>query len=302
MTREGARSSAAARKKTRRVRRYCFTLNNYTERDCELLKEAFTAESCAFAIVGKEVGENQTIHLQGYVHWKREKSFRQMKDLMPRAHIEEAKGSDLDNDEYCGKGGDLLLRVGEPSKQGKRSDLERAVAAVKAGRSLRDIASAYSATYVRYGRGLRELRLLIGCVERDFKTEVHVIIGPPGGGKSRWIASQEGDKYYKPRSDWWDGYDGQEIVVLDDFYGWIQYDELLRICDRYPHRVPVKGGYVNFNSRKVFISSNKHAQEWYTCEYAKNNLEALFRRFTTYKWCDMEGNIDDVTPVYQINY
>ena len=40
--------------------------------------------------------------------------------------------------------------------------------------------------------------------------------------------------YYKPRGEWWDGYEQDKLVVMDDFYGWIKYDELLEITDHYP--------------------------------------------------------------------
>lgn len=43
--------------------------------------------------------------------------------------------------------------------------------------------------------------------------------------------------YYKPRGTWWDGYYQQPNIILDDFNGWIPYDELFKILDRYPYRV-----------------------------------------------------------------
>ena len=41
---------------------------------------------------------------------------------------------------------------------------------------------------------------------------------PSGTGKSRWVAATWPDAFWKsPESKWWDGYSGQETVVLDDF-------------------------------------------------------------------------------------
>ena len=37
-------------------------------------------------------------------------------------------------------------------------------------------------------------------------------------GKSRFVAARWPDAFWKaPESKWWDGYSGQETVVLDDF-------------------------------------------------------------------------------------
>lgn len=67
-----------------------------------------------------------------------------------------------------------------------------AVAAMKAGTKMAEITREFAEAYVKWGRGLRDLRLLIGQQPRNFKTEVCVLIGPPEGGKSRWAASRRG--------------------------------------------------------------------------------------------------------------
>ena len=42
--------------------------------------------------------------------------------------------------------------------------------------------------------------------------------GPSGTRKSRFVAARWPDAFWKaPESKWWDGYSGQETVVLDDF-------------------------------------------------------------------------------------
>ena len=83
--------------------------------------------------------------------------------------------------------------------------------------------------------------------KRDFKTKLIVLIGRPGTGKSR-LANEiskyvyEDKSYDKPRGEWWDGYDEEtECVIIDDFYGLLKYDELLKITDRYLYIGHVKG-------------------------------------------------------------
>lgn len=178
------------------VKRYCFTLNNYTEEEEKKIKEFLTSENCEYAVVGKEVGENGTPHLQGFVNLKKKMRFHPFKKAIgERSHIEQARGTDCDNKKYCSKGGDLLLEVGEPSAQGKRSDLKAAVAALNAGSSMSEVAREFPSVFIRYGRGLRDYVITAGLGKsREWKTEVHVIVGIPGVGKSRHVQEKGGKK------------------------------------------------------------------------------------------------------------
>ncbi|ABA53822.1 rep protein [Raven circovirus] len=282
------------------AKRWCFTLNNYTDEEVSAVK-AWNASEYHYAVVGREKGENGTPHLQGYIHLKKKARLSTLKKLLSRAHWEKARGSDSDNEAYCTKDGDVILTLGMPV-EGNRSDLSGAVAAVKAGSRMVDIAREFSEVYVKYGRGLRELALLIGQKPRDFKTEFIVVTGPSGVGKSRYANEYPGTKFYKMKGDWWDGYSNEDVVVIDDFYGWIPFCELLRLTDRYPHKVPVKGSYVEFTSKVIIVTSNTHPDSWYNEE--KCYLPALFRRIN--KWLTWNAirfeDAPDCMKKYPINY
>ncbi|APZ87906.1 replication-associated protein [Anguilla anguilla circovirus] len=281
------------------VRRVCFTLNNYTEEDLRFIQKHLTGVS-KYLIVGKEVGETGTPHLQGFINLKKKTHFNSVKKLLPRAHIDKAKGTDQHNKDYCSKQ-EVALEHGEIQGQGKRNDLASALATVRAnGGDIKALEDSHAVVYAKYKRGI------LACIddfgwkkERDWKTEVHVLWGIPGCGKSRYAREQAPEAYYKPRGEWWDGYTGQEDVIVDDFYGWLQFDELLRICDRYPHRVPVKGSFVQFTAKRIYITSNVPVPEWYPSR--GSDLPALYRRLTTYVvWCDVKKEFQSVA--IQINY
>jgi len=89
--------------------------------------------------------------------------------------------------------------------------------------------------------------------------------GTTGTGKSRTAWEEAGlDAYPKdPNSKFWDGYRGQEHVVIDEFRGTISVSHLLRWLDRYPVLVEVKGSSVVFNAKKIWITSNIPPEEWY---------------------------------------
>lgn len=293
------------KKRDNPVKRWCFTLNNYTDEDLQHLKEVITEESCLYAIIGKEVGENETPHLQGFVNLKVKKRLSAMKTLIsPRAHLERAMGSGAENEKYCGKDGDIYLTIGEPSYSGKRTDLESAVSMLRASKGdMREVADAFPCTYVRYGRGLNAWVDAARLQKpRDFKTNVQIWVGPPGCGKSRAAATlcpDPDEVFYKSRGEWWDGYNGQCNVIIDDFYGWVKHDEMLRICDRYPHRVPVKGAFVQFLAKNVYITSNIMPDVWY--KFESYNPAALMRRINVFQvWNVVQSCFEEynATPMY----
>ncbi|AAN37960.1 replication protein V1 [Goose circovirus] len=262
-------------------KRWVFTINNPTFEDYCSVVEFCNLDNCKFAIVGEEKGEKEgTPHLQGFLSLRKNAKAAALEEkLGGRAWLSRARGSDEDNEEYCSKES-TYLRVGEPNQKGRSSDLSDAASDVLAGLPITDVARKYPTTYVMFGRGLERLRQLIVETARDWKTEVIVLIGRPGSGKSRYAFEFPArEKYYKSRGKWWDGYNGQDVVVMDDFYGWLPYDDLLRICDRYPLRVEYKGGMTQFVAKTLIITSNREPRDWYKCEF---DVSALYRRINQY--------------------
>jgi len=84
---------------------------------------------------------------------------------------------------------------------------------------------------------------------------------------------------------WFDGYVGQDDVIFEEFRGDIKFGQLLMLLDRYKMQVPVKGGFVNWCPKRIFITSPKPPQEWYM------NIEdkrQLYRRITLQKEFNVE--------------
>lgn len=86
---------------------WCFTLNNYKDDELVTLVTLFNSHSY---VIGKEVGEEGTPHLQGYVKFTRK--VRPMSVVEnKRIHWEKCKGSEKDNIEYCTKDGDFVTNI-----------------------------------------------------------------------------------------------------------------------------------------------------------------------------------------------
>ncbi|KAH7821972.1 putative replication-associated protein [Monocercomonoides exilis] len=77
--------------RTFRSRGWAFTQNNYTEAEEQEIKRI----ECTYKVVGKEVGEMGTPHLQGYMYFKNGRGFSSIKRELPeRCHIEATKDED----------------------------------------------------------------------------------------------------------------------------------------------------------------------------------------------------------------
>ncbi len=278
-------------------RNYVWTLNNYSAEEETTLREMGTAEFTKFMVFGREIGEQGTPHLQGYTEFTKVMRMGAAKEYLqcPRLHLEIRRGTSDQAVVYCKK--DLNFEVfGTQARQGSRTDLEDLKVSLDSGLSMVDISSEYFGDFLRYERGIRSYRNLQRGV-RDWEMEVLIYYGPPGTGKTR-KAYGFGECYFvpTPRSGsevWWDGYDGEETIVLDDFYGWLRWSFLLKLLDRYPMQVPVKGGFAPMVSKRVVLTSNAHPRVWYDYN-EKMCFGALLRRVTEVWHCKEIENWDRI--------
>lgn len=93
-----------------RSRKWCLTLNNWTEDEYKHINTQFKEKSLHY-IIGKEVGESGTPHLQMFVEFKNATTFQSLKKLNERLHIEKAKGSIEENKKYCSKDKDFETNI-----------------------------------------------------------------------------------------------------------------------------------------------------------------------------------------------
>lgn len=108
---------------------------------------------------------------------------------------------------------------------------------------------------------------------------VYVFWGRTGTGKSRRAWDEAGlDAYPKdPRTKFWDGYNGQQHVIIDEFRGGIDISHMLRWLDRYPVIVEIKGSSTVLKAKTIWITSNKNPREWYV-DLDEETKDALLRR------------------------
>ena len=81
---------------------YCLTLNNWTEEEYSSIVLYFQQKGKTW-IIGKEIGDEGTPHLQMYIRFKTKTRFSAIKKVIERAHIEVSKGNEQENLMYCSK-------------------------------------------------------------------------------------------------------------------------------------------------------------------------------------------------------
>lgn len=265
---------------------WVFTLNNYTDETVRAL-DAFCTSNCSYATYGYEIGDLETPHIQGYLELSARTRFGTLKRSLTaiglgRIHVERRAGTAQQASDYCHKE-DLLppFFFGQMSvsRAGNRSDLEALREDLK-NAPLRQIAEEHFSSFLRYQRGINAFRTLFAPT-RMWETEVQVLWGATGTGKTRRVYDTCGqDLYTHPGGPWFDGYDGQSEVLFDEFSGsYFALPYLLKLLDRYPLQVPIKGGFVSFVPRRIWITSNYAPEDWYSSA-REEHVIALLRRLT----------------------
>lgn len=242
----------------------------------------------SYLIYGLEMcPDTQRMHWQGYVEFERKTRFNTAKarlGLTNAVHIEIRKGTAAEAATYCKKEGQFTEHgVISVSNQGKRKDIDECVDMIRANKSLKEVAEQFPSQFIRIHKGLTALKCLMGNPRKEMTKGIY-IVGESGCGKTRYVYDTHGyENVYKkdPNTKWFDGYDGQKVVLIDDYRGVeeksdITMSYLLNWCDRYPMTVEIKGGSVNFNPDFIYITSNTYPESWFG---AWKDLAPFYRRF-----------------------
>jgi len=179
------------------VRRICFTLNNWNEDD---YRRITSNPAWSYGIIGKEIGDSKTPHLQGYLELVKKTRWITVKKLIgARAHLEVAKGTAKQNIAYCSKDNDVYT-WGEPRvNAGKRSDLDALRAAISAGKSELELAQldAY-AKYPSFVQTYKQLTYINTLKKMDLKLRewqekiLDIVLGPVHPRKVHWCWEAKG--------------------------------------------------------------------------------------------------------------
>lgn len=294
-----------------RGRNWCFTLNA----DDDSLEDFAWCDSDACPIAGwmddgkiqymvcqVERGEEGHVHIQGYLQMKSNYRLAALKKYSDRAHWEPRFGTHAQAVAYCQKADTRVKgpwEFGEAKDgQGKRNDLDAIVKLVKAKRTNLEIFDEVGSAAAKFGKHICFTRFTFSEADSDRTLQgvrVLVLYGATGTGKTyaaiNYIAG--GKDYYiceapshKDSKVWFDGYEMQKVLILDDFEGnFCSFRFLLRLLDKYKLKVEVKGGFAWAVWTTVVITSNIHPSGW----YQGVDLAPLARRINEIRLLEHQG-------------
>lgn len=257
-------------------RNWCFTINNYTNDDISKIATWPTR----YTIFGKEKGDKGTPHLQGFTMFNNAKHLGGVKALHDKAHWEPAKGNWEQNYNYCSKQGDVTEHGEKPMSNKRKGEVEKKRWDDAKKKAIEgNIEEIDSDIYLRFYRTLKEIKKdhMVKPDDADDVTGIW-IYGEPGCGKSRKAREDYPGAYDKMQNKWWDGYQGEDYVILDDFDSKELGHHLKIWADRYSFLAETKGGAINIRPKKIIITSN-YSPDSDKFDWDEEMRNAIKRRF-----------------------
>jgi len=220
-----------------------------------------------------------TPHLQGYCELSKQTSFGTLIQDLPRGiHIEPRRGKQEEAIAYIKTpkdkpipSNDNLYEVGEPRTQGT----DVGPSAIEVARELLRVQSpidpdTHTLGVIKAYERLQRYWPVSRDPDNDELSRIWYY-GPGGSGKTasafHYTRNCRTYKCDLINKGWFDGYDNHEAVIIDDFNpdptDKEQFKLLLSLLDKYPLRVNVKGASVNWNPKKIAITSQKPPWEYY---------------------------------------
>jgi len=258
-------------------RDFVFTLNNYTEDDKRSLEQL--PHNADYLIYGEEIGEEGTHHLQGFIQYKHPISFRVCKNALgERFHIEKRRGTIQQAIDYCKKDG-KYYHVGDPQRisSATQKQIWQELIKLSENNELDIIKERYPSYYFRYYEKILSFSKGSSNIIEELSNEWWY--GQTGTGKSYRLWQQYPDHYQKELNKWWDHYQGQSVVAIEE---WCPKNEVtasaLKIwSDRYPFTGQIKGGTLQrIRPQKIIVLSNYSIEQCFTNE---EDREPIKRRF-----------------------
>lgn len=295
-------------------RSYCFTTF-----EVDTFAVPDVPQKIAYCIFQKErCPETQRDHIQGYVELKNPMRIAGVKTLFndKTMHLEKRNGTRTEAREYCRKPESRIdgpWEYGtwkEEAGQGKRSDLSEIYQDIKSGMAKCDILEKYPATYIRCHNGINKAIFEVNTKKCStifrLKIKVIVLFGETGTGKTRRAFSKDPNLFKLDKSSsgdtiWFDGYEGQKTLLIDDFYGWIPWGSMLNYLDVYPVRLPVKGTHTFAGWNRIYITSNKPWNEWYKTIEDQSAMERRIHKIVKFENISVNGNITTSCDILKNN-
>jgi len=257
-------------------------LNNYTEAEVDVLSAIVDKGKARYVCFGKEVAPSTgTPHLQGFMYCGKVRAPKAKKILGPRVHVLVADKSVSCNVDYCRKEcvDGVFYEFGTvPSDgpgEGERERWRITKQCAMEGR----LVDVDPDIFIRHYGNLK--RIASDYMQNHALLEGVCglwIYGESGIGKSFSVRQSFPKCFPKCVNKWWDGYQGEEVVVMDDLdIGHSMMGHYLKIwSDRYSFIAEIKGS-AQWIRPKLFIITSQYGISDIWSDKPTN--DALSRRF-----------------------
>lgn len=237
------------------------------------------------------------LHLQFFVEFRDKVRIPQAREYLRSISGESYKGwlepaRSTAALEYCRKDRSRLGNIYEfgvrGGRNGKNSKLNEVFSFIQNGGTVLEASTRWPDIFSRNVNAIRHWGSFYDK-PRDSTKEIIVEIywGITGSGKSYKAYSENPDAYRKMSGKYWDGYKGQDTVIVEDFRpphpdDWktmgesreVSIVQWLRILDKYPFQIEYKGGSCQLRATKFIFTSNFSPDNWFEGELQ----QSAFRR------------------------
>jgi len=246
-----------------------------------------------YLILGEEIcPKTNKIHWQAYGEFIKPMRIGAIKKAFndDTVHLEARKGTQKQAIDYCKKDG-KYEEFGEASSAGQRSDLKEVADAILGGhKTVAQLMEEDPGLYMRYRNGWKDIQAKADKdnVPKWRDVKVRILSGPTGCGKTRTAMETAQYKINGTQLKWWNGYEGEKIILIDEYNNDISITELITLIDGYPYRLETKGGFTYAKWDEVIITTNLKLEEIHpNCK--PEHKEALKRRIEFISFWDGVG-------------
>lgn len=298
-----------------RSRKWQITINNpeyHGFTDYEIKQKLSSVKGLPYWCMCREIGDEcETLHVHLYLHFNHARSADRINNLFPNCHRLVPNGTAQENRAYILKDGekfnkdenghyhyvdksgethdgtnfsDTFYEEGEcpEEHQGKAKSSELIVEMIKDGASDEDIVNAVNSAYRTLDK-IRDTRSMYR--ESQFRSswrdlEVTYIFGKTGLGKTRMVMEKHGYSVYRVtdyRHYPFDDYDGEDVLLLEEFRSDFKIGDCLKYLDGYPLRLTARFRNKVACYTKVYIVSNWPPESQYNREES-DSRDAFWRR------------------------
>lgn len=285
-------------------RKWQLTFNNPVEHGWthEKIRDTLrTFRTICYWCMADEVGANEhTPHTHLFINLTPSNCrFSTLKSKFPGAHIEKVLGTSAENRDYIRKDGkwkdtekgttsipDSFEEFGEcpDEHQGKSREADKILELLRDGANNMEVIDAVPSA-MKFIDKVERTRSIMRDAQfanswRDL--EVTYIYGQTGSGKTRSVMDTYGYQNCYRVTDYkhpFDTYDGQDVIIFEEFRGGLKHGDMLNYLDGYPLLLPCR--YFNRQAcyTKVFIITNVPPDSQYIGVDLESR-QAFFRRIT----------------------